>query len=139
MTVNVDQSKCSGCAICMDACPVDAITVDQVAKIDQEACINCGSCVVECPNGALVMEEEMIAASPVATVTARNAAPNLPRPPADRTVQQQPRSESLLGRIADLFAGSPGQGRGAGRGQGSGRGRGRGKGRGGRGRGRGNW
>ena len=55
MAVKVVEEKCSGCAICMDVCPMDAIKVNDVAKIDEEACTECGSCVDECPNEALVL------------------------------------------------------------------------------------
>ena len=58
MPIKIDEEKCTGCAICVDVCPVEAITVDQVAHIDTETCIECGACVDECPNDALSMVEE---------------------------------------------------------------------------------
>jgi len=40
--------------LCVDACPVEAITiVDGLAVIDEDLCTECGLCVEECPTGAL--------------------------------------------------------------------------------------
>lgn len=46
----------SGCAVCADACPRDALSVpatDDPLRLDAEACIGCGLCVPACPTGAL--------------------------------------------------------------------------------------
>lgn len=52
----VDESACTGCAICLDVCPVDAIVLfNNVATISDD-CTGCGACVAECPNGALILE-----------------------------------------------------------------------------------
>ncbi len=53
MAAVVDEAKCTGCEICVDACPVEAITVDDIAKIDPEVCTDCGRCIEECPNDAI--------------------------------------------------------------------------------------
>ena len=58
MTAKVDQDKCTGCGVCVDICPVDAITMkDGKAVIDEDACIDCGVCVSECPVEAISMEQ----------------------------------------------------------------------------------
>jgi NADH:ubiquinone oxidoreductase subunit F (NADH-binding) len=43
--------KCSGCGICIRACPVDAIIGGKrmVHVIDQDKCIKCGTCLEKCP------------------------------------------------------------------------------------------
>ena len=56
MAIKVDETKCTGCGICVDACHVGAITVDHVAKIDTETCVGCEACVSECPSGAILVE-----------------------------------------------------------------------------------
>lgn len=48
--------NCTGCALCSERCPVNAIAVDEIASIDKEACIGCGNCVAACPTEALGME-----------------------------------------------------------------------------------
>ena len=49
----IKAEDCVGCGACVDACPQDAITVDDVAVIGAD-CIDCGACIDECPSGAIV-------------------------------------------------------------------------------------
>jgi len=53
MAAKVIKEKCDSCGTCVDACPVDAITMTDVAVINEETCIDCGTCVDECPNKAI--------------------------------------------------------------------------------------
>jgi ferredoxin len=57
MVAKIDAEKCSGCGSCVDVCPTDAITVDDIAVVDANECTDCGSCVDECPEEAIEVED----------------------------------------------------------------------------------
>ncbi|MGB3906659.1 MAG: 4Fe-4S binding protein [Anaerolineae bacterium] len=51
----VDEKRCSGCGLCVDVCPVEAITLqDDVAAIDQNLCTECEACAATCPEAAIL-------------------------------------------------------------------------------------
>jgi Na+-translocating ferredoxin:NAD+ oxidoreductase subunit B len=45
----VSEDDCTGCEVCVERCPMDAIFVDDVARINSDRCIGCGVCAVTCP------------------------------------------------------------------------------------------
>jgi len=50
----VTPDICTGCGICVDSCPMEAIKlVNDTAVIDTAACSNCKACVDDCPNEAI--------------------------------------------------------------------------------------
>jgi Na+-translocating ferredoxin:NAD+ oxidoreductase subunit B len=51
----VSSDLCSACEICIDRCPMDAISMSQyeIAAIEIKRCIGCGLCVSTCPEDAL--------------------------------------------------------------------------------------
>lgn len=54
----VDASRCIGCRICEQVCPVQAIEmVNGKAIIDPEKCTGCGLCVEQCPTGAISLQQ----------------------------------------------------------------------------------
>jgi len=52
--VQIDESLCNGCVLCMKVCPTKAIRVKEgkVARIEG-VCIDCWECVRVCPKGAI--------------------------------------------------------------------------------------
>jgi len=52
-----DPDSCNGCEICLDRCPMEAISIteDQVASINLDRCIGCGLCVNSCSEEALTL------------------------------------------------------------------------------------
>lgn len=57
----VDKNDCSGCGICVEECPVDAILlVDEKAEINMEECIRCGVCHSVCSEEAVRHDSEKI-------------------------------------------------------------------------------
>jgi heterodisulfide reductase subunit A len=47
---------CSGCGICVPACPFEALSMNRerrIAEVAEALCEGCGTCVASCPSGAL--------------------------------------------------------------------------------------
>ena len=57
MAVIIDAEKCEGCGVCVDVCPMEAITMNDNDKavVDADVCGDCGACVDECPTEAITM------------------------------------------------------------------------------------
>jgi len=51
----VDNTSCNGCGRCVQACPFNAIELNEQGKavIDQTLCQQCGTCVRVCPQNAI--------------------------------------------------------------------------------------
>lgn len=59
----VKESKCIGCGICVDSCPVEgkAIHVDGAAHYDYDKCIKCYCCQEMCPEDAITVKKSLLA------------------------------------------------------------------------------
>jgi ferredoxin len=61
-----DPSICTGCGKCVNACPVEAMSLvsandfekpkRKTARIDQDLCLGCGVCVPACPEGGITLK-----------------------------------------------------------------------------------
>jgi len=61
----IDQEVCTGCGQCVDACPADAITIQNVkAVINQSLCRQCGICADQCPVQAIAESNTCYATQP---------------------------------------------------------------------------
>jgi heterodisulfide reductase subunit A len=57
ITAVVDEDRCSGCGICIELCPYNAITKDEmgIARVTSVVCKGCGVCGASCPERAITM------------------------------------------------------------------------------------
>jgi len=61
-----NQERCKGCGLCVTACPVKIVFLDNtvlndkgynVAAVnDEEKCIGCASCALMCPDSVITVE-----------------------------------------------------------------------------------
>ena len=57
MAVKVTVEKCTGCADCVEACPSEALKVDNgKVQVSDDDCSDCAACVDVCPEGALALD-----------------------------------------------------------------------------------
>ena len=57
MAAVVDKDKCTGCGDCVEACPTEAIKLENEKANVTDECIDCGACVDECPVEAISMAD----------------------------------------------------------------------------------
>lgn len=63
--VVINEDRCKGCALCVDACPKDVLALAErkvnvhgysyVEAIKADECIGCASCGIVCPDGCITV------------------------------------------------------------------------------------
>ena len=57
--LNIIKNKCTGCEVCIDKCPFDALSMEEnKAVVDHDTCTMCGICVKACEFDAIELEKE---------------------------------------------------------------------------------
>ncbi len=55
MKYRIDESLCVGCGLCVNVCPVRAITMTaDTAQINIDSCTGCSTCAGVCKKGAII-------------------------------------------------------------------------------------
>ncbi len=54
----VEPDECTGCGICKEKCPMDAITGEDTVEINLDRCVGCGVCVGACAFEAVRLEQK---------------------------------------------------------------------------------
>lgn len=53
-TASLLEERCSGCHLCLEVCPAEALVrLENKVAVLQAACLGCGTCAAACPTGAL--------------------------------------------------------------------------------------
>lgn len=80
--ITIDEEKCNGCRLCVDACHEGAIVMEngKATLLRDDYCDGLGDCLPVCPTGAISFEEREAAPYDEEAVMARMAEKNKPAP-----------------------------------------------------------
>lgn len=51
----VDEDSCTSCEVCVERCPVGAISMEDIAVVDRDKCLGCGLCAGTCPAESITL------------------------------------------------------------------------------------
>ncbi|MGI5971548.1 MAG: 4Fe-4S dicluster domain-containing protein [Oscillospiraceae bacterium] len=56
----IDLSKCNGCGICVNACPMDVLRMEggRAKIVYPQECMCCDACEIDCPRNAIYVSPE---------------------------------------------------------------------------------
>ena len=57
LPITVEKEKCTGCSLCVTACPFAAIEMENGYPVILDECRLCGACVEACPEDAITIKE----------------------------------------------------------------------------------
>lgn len=60
------DKKCTGCGLCAEGCPAQAIRKENLKVADSKKCISCMRCVVQCPQSARKVNGAMVSVAALA-------------------------------------------------------------------------
>ncbi|MFW9948898.1 MAG: ATP-binding protein [Candidatus Thorarchaeota archaeon] len=52
----IDEEACIACGNCVERCPVEAITIEDIAKVNRNLCLGCGLCASVCQEEAISLK-----------------------------------------------------------------------------------
>jgi heterodisulfide reductase subunit A len=57
IVAEINQTKCSGCGVCVAVCPFSALEFDEKgkAKVNEAMCKGCGTCAASCRSDAPIL------------------------------------------------------------------------------------
>lgn len=69
---------CNTCGLCVDECPIDAISIGESIYVIDDTCCEFQECVAVCPEDAIVHEDDVPSGDMVKNDAPEDLAPDIP-------------------------------------------------------------